>query len=328
MTLHMVRVFISYAHADESLRQELDKHLASLKHQGIIETWHDRRIAAGQEWAVEIDENLRTSQVILLLASADFISSSYCYEKEMQEAMRQHESGEAVVIPIILRPCDWRDLPFGKLQAATRDGRPITKYPTLDDGFLEVAQSIKSAAARIGRTLSRGRSGHPQRAPARNATVLGVSGQTPRSGNLRVKKSFSDHERDTFRVKAFEYISTFFENSLSELANRNAHLKTHFRSRDANSFEAAVYENGKQSAQCGIWLSSGHYVGDIGYSNTGLGNASSYNESLNIADDGHVLGLKPLGLGSYSGDIDKEILTLEGAAEYLWSMFIRPLQER
>ena len=40
----MIRVFVSYAHADESLCQELGKHLASLYHQGLIDVWHDRRI--------------------------------------------------------------------------------------------------------------------------------------------------------------------------------------------------------------------------------------------------------------------------------------------
>lgn len=97
----MIRIFISYAHADEALRQEFDKHLASLKHQGLVEVWHDRRIAAGEEWANAIDANLRSADVILLLVSADFIASRYCYEVELQEALRRHTAGEAVVIGML-----------------------------------------------------------------------------------------------------------------------------------------------------------------------------------------------------------------------------------
>ena len=138
----MIRIFISYAHADEALRQELGKHLASLKHQGRVEIWHDRLIDAGDEWAHAIDTNLQSADVILLLVSADFIASPYCYEVELKEAMRRHDASEAVVIPVILRPCDWHSLPFGKLQAATQDGRSIVKFPTLDEGFLEVVQAI------------------------------------------------------------------------------------------------------------------------------------------------------------------------------------------
>jgi len=105
----MLRIFISYAHADEDLRQELDRHLASLKHQGIIEIWHDRKIIAGQDWANEIDSNLQSSDIVLLLISSDFIASDYCYNKEMYEALRRHDAGETVALPVILRPCDWHD---------------------------------------------------------------------------------------------------------------------------------------------------------------------------------------------------------------------------
>jgi len=324
----MVQIFISYAHADEALRQELDKHLASLKHQGLIESWHDRRIAAGQAWADEIDANLQTADVILLLVSADFIASPYCYDVEMREAMRRNAAGQAVVIPVILRPCDWHDRPFGKLQAATRDGRAIAKYPTLDDGFLEVVQAIKGAAHEV--ILRRGLKNVASRKSVeamQSRHTSASAGNVPRSSNMRVNRTFSDHDKDTFRVEAFEYIAAFFENSLAELEKRNPQLKTNFRRRDANSFEAAAYQNGKESTRCGIWLSSGHHFGEIGYSNSGLGNGNSYNESLSVTDDNRMLGLKPMGFGTFIHDASAKSLTLDGASEYLWSMFIRPLQE-
>ena len=43
----MAIVFFSYSHADEELRDQLEKHLTMLKRQGVIETFHDRRIPAG-----------------------------------------------------------------------------------------------------------------------------------------------------------------------------------------------------------------------------------------------------------------------------------------
>jgi len=53
-----VKLFISYCHRDEKLREQLDKHLSPLKGQKIIEAWHDRQIRAGDEWANQIDDNL------------------------------------------------------------------------------------------------------------------------------------------------------------------------------------------------------------------------------------------------------------------------------
>ena len=99
-----IEVFFSYAHRDEALRDELAKHLRLLERQGIITRWHDRRITGGTEWAGAIDEHLRTAQIILLLISADFLASDYCYDVEVRRAMDRHEAGEARVVPIILRP--------------------------------------------------------------------------------------------------------------------------------------------------------------------------------------------------------------------------------
>ena len=63
---------------------------------------------AGTEWAGAIDAHLQRAQIILLLVSADFLASDYCYDVEVQTAMARHEAGEARVIPIILRAVDWQ----------------------------------------------------------------------------------------------------------------------------------------------------------------------------------------------------------------------------
>jgi TIR domain len=95
-------------------------HLSNLRRQGVIREWHDRKIGSGTEWAKEIDEHLNSAEVILLLISSDFIASEYCHEIEMKRAMERHESGEARVIPVILRSVDWSGLIFSKLQAGTK----------------------------------------------------------------------------------------------------------------------------------------------------------------------------------------------------------------
>jgi len=141
-----VEVFFSYAHRDEDLRDELANHLRLLERQRIIAGWHDRRISAGDEWAGEIDTHLQTARIILLLVSADFLASDYCYDIEVQQAMARHEAGEAIVIPIILRPVDWHSALFGKLQALPKDGRPVTSWPNRDEAFLDIARSIRRVA--------------------------------------------------------------------------------------------------------------------------------------------------------------------------------------
>jgi hypothetical protein len=141
-----VEVFFSYSHKDEPLLDELRKHLGILKRSGVISEWHDRKISAGSEWKGQIDHHLDTAGVILLLVSADFISSGYCWDEEMTRAMERHDRGEARVIPVILRPVDnWYAAPFGKLQAVPTDGKPVTKWDTVDEAFADVAGHIRKA---------------------------------------------------------------------------------------------------------------------------------------------------------------------------------------
>src|SRR5438270_622311 len=116
----MLTVFFSYSHRDEDLRNELEVHLSALKRQDIIQAWHDRRIGSGNDFELTISEHLEASDIILLLVSPYFIASDYCYEIEMRRALQRHNAGEARVIPVILQPCDWQHLPFGKLLAVPK----------------------------------------------------------------------------------------------------------------------------------------------------------------------------------------------------------------
>ena len=144
-----IAVFFSYAHRDEALRNELAEHLRLLERQGIITGWHDRRITGGTEWAGAIDEHLRTAQIILLLISASFLASDYCYDVELRHAINRHEAGEARVIPVIVRPVDWHSAPFGKLQALPKDGRAVTSWPNPDEAFADIARGIRSVAEEL-----------------------------------------------------------------------------------------------------------------------------------------------------------------------------------
>jgi hypothetical protein len=145
----MARVFFSYCHADEELRNKLGRHLKILERHGTIETWYDRLIGAGEDFSKEIDERIRTYEVILLLVSPDFLASDYCYEVEMGHAMERHKKGEAVVIPVILRSCSWHDAPFGSLLATPTDGKPVTLWDDVDQAMTIVTNAVRDSVLRL-----------------------------------------------------------------------------------------------------------------------------------------------------------------------------------
>jgi hypothetical protein len=148
-TKKSLRVFVSYSHVDELIKTELLKHLEPLRKLGLIDTWHDRQIKAGEDWGKKIDSGIEDADVILLIVSIDFINSNYCYDIELERALARHADGEAVVIPIIARSCMWKIAPFAKLQAVPKDAKPLALWANLDEALSAVAASIRDTVETI-----------------------------------------------------------------------------------------------------------------------------------------------------------------------------------
>ena len=139
-----IEVFYAASDADQALCAELDKHLISLQREGLITTWHQHRIAPGEDTQATIDQHLTTAHLILLLISPDFMSTTYATGSEVERAMRRHGAGEVRVIPVVLRPVDWQNTPFGKLQPLPEKGKPITTWSDRDEAFMDVAKGIRA----------------------------------------------------------------------------------------------------------------------------------------------------------------------------------------
>ena len=138
-----IEIFFSYAHEDEDLRKKLEKHLILMQRHGIIKAWHDHDIKAGDDSESEIEKHLDSAQIILLLISDDFIFSEELWERDVTRAMQRHEAKEARVIPVILRPVDWKDAPFGRLQPLPRNRQAVTNWANQDEAFTEIAKDIR-----------------------------------------------------------------------------------------------------------------------------------------------------------------------------------------
>ena len=296
----------------------LEVHLAMLKRSGAVTTWHDRRILVGDDFGQTIDENLEAAAVILLLVSPDFLASQYCYDREMTRALERAHADQARVIPVILRPCDWNDAPFGKLLASPTDGKPITMWPDRDEAFLDVVKHIKAALRTYGpaRTDPASKSRPATRGPVSRA----------RSSNLRVAKVFTDHDRNTFLRETFEYIVLYFTNSLDELGRREPNITSDHLRVDANRFQASLYNHGATASQCSVFIGGMPSSSNgIAYSNSLM--ASGFNEMLYVESAEHELFLKPMGMLQFGQRLERR-LSMEGAAELYWSAFIETVQTR
>lgn len=326
----MIKGFFSYCHVDEDLRNQLDKHLSFMKRQGLVDMWYDRRIVAGSDIDDAIDENLEEASIILLLVSPDFLASDYCFTKEMARAIERHKEKTARVIPVILRPCDWAHPPLNHLLAVPRDGKAITTWANIDEAFTDVAKQIRRAIEELqsesGQAIQDASARIVRTEPSQDGGMAPVRASMPRSSNLRLKKEFTDFDRDQFLHAAFDYIARYFDSSLQELQARNPDVQVRFKLVDANRFTAAIYRNGKSITACTIRIGSSFgSSGEIAFVYGESASSNTSNDMLTVGNDDQALFLKPMGW-NWHGDASAKQLSQEGASEYLWELLIRQAQ--
>src|SRR5258708_1674944 len=144
-----LKVFYSYAHKDQEYRQQLENHLSNLKRLYQLRTWFDREIIPGENWEQVLDEHLNTADLIFLLISPDFMASDYCYNKEMQRALKRRAKGAAKLIPIYMRNVHWKDAPFSTIQMLPKDALPVTRWPDIDDAFYDTVLGIEQVIKQL-----------------------------------------------------------------------------------------------------------------------------------------------------------------------------------
>lgn len=149
-----LEVFISYSQKDENFRDTLVTFLTPLELDSIVRIWHDQKLVPGQDWDEEITKKLTSSDIVLLLLSADFLASDYIRIKELKIAFDRHEKREAVVIPIVVRPCPWkRYKKLSELQALPKGGKAISTWENEDEAFNNVFEGIEKAITQINTFL-------------------------------------------------------------------------------------------------------------------------------------------------------------------------------
>ena len=141
------RIFISYSHKNESLKDEFRSMIAPLERAGAWKVWDDRYLLPGDEWNTEILKQLSEANVIVLLLTKEFFNSNYIYNIELTRAVERHEAGKALLIGVVVSPCLWEETPLSRVQLLPKDGAPVEINPNWDEVWKAVAKKIKEAIA-------------------------------------------------------------------------------------------------------------------------------------------------------------------------------------
>lgn len=81
----------------------------------------------------------------MYLVSASFLSSDYCWKKEFESILAKHKEGNCLIIPIIVRACDWKTSPLGKIQGLPEDGKAISSWDDIDSAWENVVHGVRIA---------------------------------------------------------------------------------------------------------------------------------------------------------------------------------------
>lgn len=145
-----IKVFCSYSADDEAYRRAFDTALAGLRRAGLVETWSFRSILPGEVVDSRVAQALDEADIVVLLVSSSFLDSDYCWDVEMRRAVERHDRGEARLVPVIVRSCEWSDAPFAGLSALPQDARPVASWSHPDEAWTSVARGVRTLVGEIG----------------------------------------------------------------------------------------------------------------------------------------------------------------------------------
>lgn len=140
-----MKAFISYCRRDLSIMKQFRKHLKPMEEKFGLRIFSDRDIQPGEEWETRIWKEFDQSNIIFILVSVDFLNSEFCYKLEFRRAIERHHNGEAIVVPIIVRHCDWKDIPeLAQLQVLPDEAEPIRggRFKSQDQALANVLNGI------------------------------------------------------------------------------------------------------------------------------------------------------------------------------------------
>jgi transcriptional regulator with XRE-family HTH domain len=136
----------------------------------------------------------------------------------------------------------------------------------------------------------------------------------------KIKKTFSQRDRDRFLRVAFEFIKHYFQDALTQLEAHYADIETDFIEVHTQKFVSRVYLQGSLKSQCKIWVGRPLSSESINYSEGmfDVNNDNSLNGYIIVDDDGSDLGLKIANFGLSFSSPTLALSSPEQAAEQLW----------
>jgi len=302
-------VFICHASEDKA---DVVKPLVSALEAAGIRCWVDEgEIKWGDSITQKVNEGLGMSRFVIVVLSQSFQGKNWP-ERELHAVVNiEASTGEVKALPLLV---------------GDRGGRAaiLSRYPLLNDKrYLIWDDNPGQIVEEIRKILP----GSPRTYPTADETALNKTGAPDDIPFPRIRKSFSDRDKDLFLKEAFATIKDYFQRGLAGLERQYPEIETDFTEVNALNYISKIYYNGDVKCQCKIWIGGLSASDGIAYSEGRLNieQNNSYNELLTVADAGRRLSLRSL-FGHLSQGQAKEDYSPSEAANLLWLRFVAPLE--
>lgn len=216
-------VFISHSRQDETEKNELISHLGVLEQEGIIDTFVDNRIGAGDDWVSQIAQAITQARIAILLITNNYLSSEFILQTEVAPLLERQSKEGLVIFPVIAKNCAWRNVSW----LVRMKVRPKSEQPVWREGGRYVDEELAAISEEIAGVL--GYSLLPQ-------SRLSVSP----GGTLMSQPNGIKSRMDNKMLLSSQTININYECGLEAL---RAQLEQTNRYTEFTGLEARLYEN-------------------------------------------------------------------------------------
>lgn len=300
MAGYKYEVAISFAGEDRAFAESVAK---GLRDAGI-QVFYDQFYAA-ELWGEDLSEKLRSvyhdsSEFCIMVISRHYIEKMWTIHERKQAIERLiREKGKTYVLPVRL------DGFSGEVPGLSGS----ISYLSVTSNQPELV--VSTFLDKIGRK-------DVQRESAPTPAV-----KTPKPHVPRLKRSFTDKEKNEFLKDSLVEIIDLIEQFLTDTKKEHPHFDFDAERVTTRKAVFTVYSNEKQITQFKIWL--GGAFGGISFlygNRIDIENDSTTNESIHLEEHEGELKLKPLGMASFGMERDK-LMSPREVAEYLWGIVCR-----
>lgn len=297
-------VFICHASED---KDEIVRPMVEALDQAGITCWFDEaEIKWGDSITQKVNQGLKISKYVIVIFSKTFLNKKWP-QRELNAVLNMEAStGEIKVLPLIV----------GSEQ---EQAGIITEYPLLNDKrYLpwdgKLNRIVNSLLTRLGKEIY-------QDSGPKSHRNIGLRIPFP-----KLKKDFTQHDKDIFLRDTFSIVKTYFEKALHEVEKAYDEIQTDLMEIHNYKFISTIYVRGEIKSRCKIWLGGLTGTDAIAYQSGqfNIESDNSFNDLLSVEDDGQSLGFRA---GFFPGyNKSDNLLNPEQVSEYLWRRFTDNLE--